>query len=100
MPRLNDRYLYQLEWFTRNAFAGISNCLHGREAAAEPLETQLIQNLVIDLLDAQRHDCDFRHSEVLGFTLFANHVCAIVLPRSCKIFGCSTCSIANATGIL
>ncbi len=70
MPRLNDRHLYQLEWFTHNAFAGISNCLHGREAAAKPLEAQFIQNLVIDLLDAERHDPNFRHSEVLKFYAF------------------------------
>lgn len=69
MANLNKKDLFSLEWFARCSFAGLEAALHKRSSVSRHEET-LIRNLVLDLLDAERADSDFRLSAVLSFFAF------------------------------
>lgn len=69
MANLLKKNLFSLEWFARSSFAGIEAALHKRPTT-ERLEALLIRNLVLDLLDAEHADPDFRLSPMLSFYAF------------------------------
>lgn len=69
MANLLKKNLFSLEWFARSSFAGIEAALHKRPTT-DRLEAALIRNLVLDLLDAERADPDFRLSPMLSFYAF------------------------------
>lgn len=69
MASLVTKDLFSLEWFARNSFAGIEAALHKRPTVAQH-EQSLIRNLVLDLLDAERAQVDFRLSPMLSFYAF------------------------------
>lgn len=69
MGNLIKNDLFSLEWFARSSFAGIEAALHKR-LTTDRHEASLIRNLVLDLLDSERADADFRLSPILSFYAF------------------------------
>lgn len=69
MDDLAKKDLFSLEWFARSSFAGIEASLHKRPTT-DRHEASLIRNLVLNLLDAERADPDFRLSPILSFYAF------------------------------
>ncbi|MBS1301788.1 FkbM family methyltransferase [Loktanella sp. SALINAS62] len=69
MADLVKKDLFSLEWFARSSFAGIDAAMHNRPTVSRH-EQSLIRNLVLNLLDAEKAEADFRLSPMLSFYAF------------------------------